>query len=88
MAYRRTPAVRAARRPVFLSSEVLPETRELERTSTTAVCACVGPVLTSCLQRLEAALAELDLPALHVMGSNGGVLDVAEALRRICAMAT
>ena len=67
--------------PVFLSSEVLPEVREFERTSTTAVCAYVGPVLTSYLQRLAAALAELDLPALHVMGSNGGVLDVAEALR-------
>ena len=67
--------------PVFLSSEVLPEIREFERMSTTAVCAYVGPVLTSYLQRLAAALAELDLPALHVMGSNGGVLDVAEALR-------
>ena len=29
--------------PVFLSSEVLPEIREFERTSTTAVCAYVGP---------------------------------------------
>ena len=67
--------------PVFLSSEVLPEIREFERTSTTAVCAYVGPVLASYLERLAAALAELDLPALHVMGSNGGVLDVAEALR-------
>ena len=67
--------------PIFLSSEVLPEIREFERTSTTAVCAYVGPVLTSYLERLAAALAELDLPALHVMGSSGGVLDVAEALR-------
>ena len=67
--------------PVFLSSEVLPEIREFERASTTAVCAYVGPVLTSYLERLAAALAELDLPALHVMGSNGGVLDVVEALR-------
>ena len=67
--------------PVFLSSEILPEIREFERTSTTAVCAYVAPVLTSYLERLAAALGELDLPALHVMGSNGGVLDVAEALR-------
>ena len=67
--------------PVFLSSEVLPEIREFERASTTAVCAYVGPVLASYLERLEAALADLRLPALHVMGSNGGVLDVAEALR-------
>ena len=67
--------------PVFLSSEILPEIREFERTSTTAVCAYVGPVLTSYLERLETALAGLDLPRLHVMGSNGGVLDVAGALR-------
>ena len=67
--------------PVFLSSEILPEIREFERTSTTAVCAYVGPVLTSYLERLEAALAGLGLPALRVMGSNGGVLDVAAAIR-------
>ena len=67
--------------PIFLSSEILPEIREFERTSTTAVCAYVGPVLTSYLERLEAALAGLGLPRLHVMGSNGGVLDVAGALR-------
>ena len=67
--------------PVFLSSEILPEIREFERASTTAVCAYVGPVLTSYLERLAAALAELGLPALHVMGSNGGILDVAETLR-------
>ena len=66
---------------VFLSSEILPEIREFERTSTTAVCAYVGPVLASYLERLAAALAELDLPVLHVMGSNGGILDVAETLR-------
>ena len=67
--------------PVFLSSEILPEIREFERTSTTAVCAYVGPVLTSYLERLESALAGLGLPRLHVMGSSGGVLDVAGALR-------
>ena len=67
--------------PVFLSSEVLPEIREFERTSTTAVCAYVGPVLASYLERLEAALNELRLPSLYVMGSNGGVFDVPEALK-------
>ena len=67
--------------PVFLSSEVLPEIREFERTSTTAVCAYVGPVLASYLDRLEAALAGLRLPSLYVMGSNGGVFDVPEALK-------
>ena len=67
--------------PVFLSSEVLPEVREFERTSTTAVCAYVGPILASYLERLEQATAGLGLPALHVMSSGGGVVDVAECLK-------
>jgi N-methylhydantoinase A len=66
--------------PVFLSSEVLPEIREFERTSTTAVCAYVGPILASYLTRLEAATQDLGLPSLHVMASSGGVLEVDEVL--------
>jgi N-methylhydantoinase A len=68
-------------RPVFLSSEVLPEIREFERASTTAVCAYVGPILASYLQRLEAAVTGMGLPAPWVMGSSGGVFSVAEGLR-------
>lgn len=66
--------------PVFLSSEILPEVQEFERTSTTAVCAYVGPLLKSYLNRLEEATNGLGLPRLHVMGSAGGVLNVEEAL--------
>ena len=66
---------------IFLSSEVLPEVREFERTSTTAVCAYVAPILGSYLKRLETATDSLGLPELHVMGSTGGVSDVREALR-------
>lgn len=66
--------------PVFLSSEVLPEIREFERTSTTAVCAYVGPLLASYLGRLEQSTQSLGLPALHVMASSGGVLEVPEVL--------
>jgi N-methylhydantoinase A len=66
---------------VYLSSEVLPEIREFERASTTAVCAVVGPVLASYLGRLQSAASELGLPRLHVMGSSGGVFDIAEGLR-------
>ena len=66
---------------VYLSSEVLPEIREFERASTTAVCAVVGPVLASYLDRLQAAISRLGLPKLHVMGSSGGVFDIAEGLR-------
>src|SRR5262245_63991019 len=66
--------------PVYLSSEVLPEIREFERTSTTAVCAYVGPILTSYLSRLKGATQELGLPDLYVMGSNGGVFEAAEGI--------
>src|SRR6185369_2358571 len=68
-------------RPVFLSSEVLPEIREFERTSTTAVCAYVGPILKSYLARLEYAVTGMGLPAPWVMGSSGGVFSVSEGLR-------
>ena len=66
---------------VYLSSEVLPEIREFERASTTAVCAVVGPLLASYLDRLQAAVSRIGLPGLHVMGSSGGVLDIDEVLR-------
>ena len=68
-------------RPVFLSSEVLPEVREFERTSTTAICAYVAPILASYLAGLEAAVTGLGLPAPWVMGSSGGVFTVSEGLR-------
>jgi N-methylhydantoinase A len=67
--------------PVFLSSEVLPEIREFERTSTTAVCAYVGPILRSYLARLEDAVRGMGLPAPWVMGSSGGVFSVSEGLK-------
>ncbi len=66
---------------VYLSCEVLPEIREFERASTTAVCAYVGPLLGAYLDRLQRAASDLGLPQLHVMGSSGGVFDIAEALR-------
>ncbi len=66
---------------VYLSCEVLPEIREFERASTTAVCAYVGPLLAAYLDRLQRAAADLGLPQLHVMGSSGGVFDIKEALR-------
>ncbi len=66
---------------VYLSCEVLPEIREFERASTTAVCAYVGPLLAGYLDRLQRAASGLGLPQLHVMGSSGGVFDVAEGLR-------
>ncbi|MFD2238061.1 hydantoinase/oxoprolinase family protein [Aureimonas populi] len=66
---------------VFLSCEVLPEIREFERASTTAVCAYVGPLMESYLARLHEAVTRTGLPELVVMGSSGGVVDIAECLR-------
>ena len=66
---------------VYLSSEVLPEIREFERASTTAVCASVGPLLAGYLGRLQQVVYTLGLPQLYVMGSSGGIFDIAEALR-------
>jgi len=66
--------------PVYLSSDVLPEMREFERTSTTAVCAYVGPILASYLARLEQVTRSRKLPPLYLMGSNGGILEANEAI--------
>src|SRR5262249_3449219 len=48
--------------PVYLSSDVLPEIKEFERTSTTAVCAYVGPILASYLDRLQQLTQRPPLP--------------------------
>src|SRR4051794_16716510 len=65
---------------IYLSCDILPEIREFERTSTTAVCAYVGKLLAAYLDRLQRAASGLGLPPLYVMGSSGGMVDVAEAL--------
>ena len=77
----RLPGVR-----VFLSSEVLPEIREYERTSTTTVCAYVAPILESYLNTLTNFLEEREYPPLYLMGSRGGVLTVDEGLRMPAAL--
>jgi N-methylhydantoinase A len=72
---------------VSASYEVLPEYREYERMSTTAINAYVSPVLDRYLKRLEEAVysEESDGPQkyqrirFHVMQSNGGSISVAEA---------
>src|SRR5215472_11759939 len=66
--------------PVYLSSDVLPEIKDFERTSTTAVCAYAGPILASYLERLNQVTRSRALPPLFLMGSNGGILEAAEAI--------
>ncbi len=58
-----------------LSSELLPEFREYERTSTTVVNACLQPVISDYVAEIEKGLALLRIRApLFVMQSNGGTL--------------
>ncbi len=60
--------------PVSISSEVSPEIREYERTSTTVLNALLIPVVRSYLDRLGARLADHGVTArLLLVQSNGGV---------------
>lgn len=60
--------------PVYLSSEVLAEWREFERTSTTVVSAYIGPILAQYLNRLETELEKRGYRNdLLVMMANGGL---------------
>jgi N-methylhydantoinase A len=63
---------------VSTSSEILPEFREYERTSTTVINAYVSPVLDGYLSRLEDSAGQ---SKLRVMQSNGGVISLPEARR-------
>ena len=66
-----------------LSSEVLPEIREFERTSTTVANAYVMPILDRYLSSLETGLGRFDIKAsLLTMQSNGGVMTAARARAR------
>ncbi|MBT5109331.1 MAG: hydantoinase/oxoprolinase family protein [Rhodospirillaceae bacterium] len=67
---------------VSLSSDVLPQIKEYERVSTTAVNAYVGPALERYLGRLQDRLrdAGYDGPALITL-SHGGVAPIVEAIR-------
>ncbi|MGA2513688.1 MAG: hydantoinase/oxoprolinase family protein [Candidatus Limnocylindrales bacterium] len=69
--------------PIYISSEILPEWREFERTSTTVVSAYIGPTLAGYLARLETTLHQRGYGNdLLVMASNGGLSTTTAALRR------
>ena len=57
--------------PISLSSKILPEYREYERTSTTVINAYLAPLMSRYLLRLQEQLAE---SPLRVMQSNGGAV--------------
>jgi N-methylhydantoinase A len=64
--------------PLSVSSVILPEFREYERTSTTVVNAYVAPVVDRYLGRLA---AEARADRIRIMGSGGGSLPVERARR-------
>jgi N-methylhydantoinase A len=63
---------------VSTSTEILPEFREYERTSTTVVNAYVSPILDRYLAHLESKSIGTQL---RVMQSNGGIISTGEARR-------
>ena len=67
------------------SADVLPEVREYERTSTTALNAYLMPVVGQYLERLENALAVYGV-AIEVMQSNGGVMSATRTRQRPVTM--
>src|SRR3990170_3497423 len=79
--HERLVAEAARRRPFFVcaSHEVLPEYREYERTSTTALNAYVGPIMSRYLLRLEEGLSRRGVGRLRVMQSGGGSVGAAAA---------
>jgi N-methylhydantoinase A len=77
-------AVRAELPGVFVtcSADVLPQIKEFERFSTTAVNAYVGPVVSRYLTRLESRLREAGYTQpIFVILSHGGMAPIAEAAR-------
>ena len=64
--------------PLSVSSRLLPEYREYERTSTTVVNAYVSPIMSRYLGRLD---RESQADPVHIMSSSGGAVPVERAIR-------
>ena len=68
---------------ISLSSEILPEIKEYERTSTTAMNAAVMPIVERYMKRLSQTTVEMGVSSrLHVMQSNGGIMTAETAGRK------
>jgi len=69
--------------PISISSEVLPEIGEYERTSTTVINAYLQPVVGGYLANLARSLGAVNVDApVYVMQSNGGVMAASAASAR------
>ncbi|MGC8859608.1 MAG: hydantoinase/oxoprolinase family protein [Thermoplasmata archaeon] len=67
---------------IFISSEVDPQYREYERTSTTVVNAILSPIVSSYLDKLSNGIISLGIRSpIYVMGSNGGLNTISFASR-------
>jgi len=68
---------------VSASTDILPEMKEYERTSTTVVNAYIGPLVHRYLDGLTSQLEQMEVTApLTVMQSSGGLMDATIARRR------
>ena len=72
---------------VVLSSDIFPEIREYERTTTTVAEAYLRPGVARYLDRLSARAAAVGVPAPGVMTSGGGMRTVAQAARGAASLA-
>ncbi|MFW9981679.1 MAG: hydantoinase/oxoprolinase family protein, partial [Candidatus Thorarchaeota archaeon] len=73
---------------IVASSEVLPEFREFERTSTTVLEAYLGPLVIGYLKRLNTSIRELcPKSQLAIMQSNGGTMLASQAYGRAIGLA-
>ena len=72
---------------VCTSSEVIPQFREYERFSTTALNAYVGPAVREYIQRLDGSLRDAGVTTeLHLLNSAGGVVTARGAAERPAAL--
>ncbi len=68
---------------ITCSADILPEIREYERASTTAVNAYIGPVVATYLGSLVGQLRDIGLDApLQIMQSSGGVMAAEAAIEK------
>jgi N-methylhydantoinase A len=76
-------AIRTALPDVYVthSTDVCPEFREYERTSTAVLNAYIGPVVSRYMARLDKALGQRSIDRLMVVKSNGGLTSPANAAR-------
>ena len=68
--------------PISISSEILPEMQEYERTLTTVANSYVAPVVSTYIQRMQEELKNRGIPAhLHILRSDGGLASAEVAER-------